>query len=106
MNKKLHINVSKPSQQQLNSLLELYQTGRYPDAEKLSLSITQEFPKHPFAWKVLGAVLKQMGKINESLVASQKSVQLDPQDAKPTTTWVSHSRTGRLEEAEASYRKR
>ena len=28
-------NFKKPSQEQLNSLLELYQTGKYPDAEKL-----------------------------------------------------------------------
>ena len=51
--KKIDVNFKKPSQQQLNSLLELYQTGRYVDAEKLSVSITEEFPKHPFAWKVL-----------------------------------------------------
>ena len=44
MNKKLHINVSKPSHEQLNTLLEFYQTGRYIDAEKLALSITKEFP--------------------------------------------------------------
>ena len=79
--KKIDVNFLEPSQEQLNSLLEHYQAGRYADAEKLSLSITQEFPKHQFAWKVLGATLKQMGKINESLVASQKSVQLDPKDA-------------------------
>ena len=54
-----NINFKKPPQQQLNSLLELYQTGRYVDAEKLSLSITEEFPKHPFAWKVLAVVLKK-----------------------------------------------
>ena len=48
-----------------------------------------EFPKHRFSWKVLAAALKQNGKINESLVASQKSVQLDPQDAEAITIWVS-----------------
>ena len=79
--KKISDNLLEPSQQQLNNLLKYYQTGRYIDAEKLSLSITQEFPKHQFAWKVLAAVLKQKGRINESLIVSQKSVQLDPQDA-------------------------
>ena len=74
------INFLEPPQEQLNSLLKYYQTGRYVDAEKLSVSITKEFPKHLFAWKVLGAALKQMGKINESLIASQKSVQLGPLD--------------------------
>ena len=79
--KKIHVNSLKPSEQQLNSLLKYYQAGQYDDAEKLSLSITQEFSEHPFSWKILGAVLKLKGKINESLVAFKKSVQLDPQEA-------------------------
>ena len=63
---KRNVHFSKPSQEQLNSLLEHYQAGRYKDAEKLSLSITQEFPEHQFGWKVLGAVLKELGTIYES----------------------------------------
>ena len=104
--KKIDVNFLEPSKQQLNSLLELYQTGRYEDAEKLSLSITQEFPKHQFAWKVLGAALKQIGKINESLVATQKSVQLEPQDAEAhNNLGVMLKELGRGDEAEASYTK-
>jgi predicted TPR repeat methyltransferase len=103
--KKIHKNFLEPSQQQLNSLLECYQAGRYVDAEKLSLSITEEFPKHQFAWKVLGAALKQMGRINESLIASQKSVQLDPQDAEAYyNLGVILQELGRLNEAEVSLR--
>jgi len=102
--KKIDVNFLKPSQEQLNSLLEHYQAGQYEDAEKLSLSITQEFPKHPFAWKALGIVFKQMGKINESLVASQKSVQLNPQDAEAHSNLGNTLKTlGRLEEAKKSY---
>jgi len=102
--KKIHANFLEPSQQQINSLLELYQTGKYTDTEKLSLSITEEFPKHPFAWKVLAAVLKQNGRISESLVASQKSVQLDPQDAEAHNNLGSILlELGRLDEAETSY---
>ena len=70
-----------PSQEQLDTLSGLYQTGRFADAEKLAASITNEFPQHQFAWKVLGAVLKQTGRVMESLTAMQKSVQLAPQDA-------------------------
>ena len=106
MNNKLHINVSKPSLEQLNSLLEFYQTRQYEDAEKLSLSITQEFPKHQFAWKVLGAILKQTGRISESLIVIQKSVQLDPQDAEAhNNLGIILKDSGRLDEAEASYNK-
>jgi len=103
--KKIYVNSLEPSKQQLNDLLEYYQAGRYADAEKLSLSITQEFPKHPFAWKALGIVYKQMGKINESLVASQKSVQLNPQDAEAhSNLGVLLKELGRLDDAEASLR--
>jgi tetratricopeptide (TPR) repeat protein len=104
--KKIDVNFLEPSQQQLDILLKYYQAGRYIDAEKLSLSITQEFPKHPFAWKVLAIVLKQNGRISESLVASQKSVQLDPQDAGAHLNFgVILQELGRLKEAEASYGK-
>ena len=103
--KKIDVNFKKPSQQQLNSLLELYQTGKYPDAEKLSVSITEEFPEHQFSWKVLGAILKQAGRISESLVVFQKSVQLDPQDAEAhNNLGVIMNELGRLEEAETSIR--
>ena len=100
------INFLEPPQEQLNSLLECYQTGRYVDAEKLSVSITEEFPKHPFSWKVLGAILKQTNRISESLVVCQKSVQLDPQDHEAhNNLGVIMNELGRLEEAELCYRK-
>ena len=79
--KKTNVNFKKPSQEQLNSLLKYYHAGQYVDAEKLSLSITKEFPEHLFAWKVLAVALKENGKINQSLVASQKSVQLSLHDS-------------------------
>ena len=94
-----------PPQAQLDSLLEYYQVGRYGDAEKLALSITQEFPEQSSGWKALGAVLKQTGRISESLASMHKSVQLAPEDAE------AHNNLGntlqeliRLDEAEASYR--
>ena len=103
--KKISTNLFEPSQQQLNNLLKCYQTGRYIDAEKLSLSITQEFPNHGFAWKVLSAALKQQGRTNESLIASQKSIQLNPQDAEAHyNLGITLQEQGRLKEAEANYR--
>ena len=100
------MNFSNPSEQQLNSLIKLYQNREYNDAEKLSLSITEEFPKHLFAWKVLGVILKQQGRISESLVVCQKSVQLDPQDAEAYyNLGVIFRELGKLEEAETSYKK-
>ena len=70
-----------PPEELLNSLLGHYQNMRFNDAEKLAVSITNEFPKHQFAWKVLGAVLNQLGRISESVVAQEKAVKLAPNDA-------------------------
>jgi len=95
-----------PSQAQLNSLLKHYQDGRFSDAEKLATTISQEFPKHQFSWKVLGAVLGATGKQSKALDANQKAVALSPQDAEARNNFgISLQKLGRLEDAEASYRK-
>ncbi len=102
--KKIHNNFLEPSQQQLISLLEHFKAGRYVDAEKLSISITKQFPKHQFAWKVLGAVLKQNGRINESLIASQKSLELNPKDAEANNNLgILLQDKGKFEESETKF---
>ena len=94
-----------PSKQQISRLLEYYEAGRHGDAEKLALSITEEFPEHQFAWKVLGALLGQTGRNAEALSANQKAVQLAPQDPTSRNNLGNVLRElDRLEEAEASYR--
>ena len=104
--KKNPTNFLEPSQQQLNDLIKYYQTKQYDNAEKLAVSITKEFPKHPFTWKVLAAALKQNGRIDESLVASQKSVELNPQDAEAYyNLGIVMQDLGKLDEAEAIYKK-
>ena len=94
-----------PSQSSLDNLLEHYQNGRYDEAEKLAMSMTRQFPKNQFGWKVLGAVLGQTGRSSEAIKAIQTAVTLSPQD---TETHYNLGNTfkelGRLEEAEASYK--
>ena len=91
-----------PSNQQLNSLLRQYESGNSVEAEKLARSLAEQFPNHQFAWKVLGAILKQTGRIDESLFASQKSVQLGPRDAEAHSNLGNVLRElGRLQEAKA-----
>jgi len=94
-----------PLQSELISLLEYYQNGRYEDAEKLALILTNKFRTHPFGWKVLGAVLNKTGRISEGLIACQKSVTLAPENAEAHyNLGVTLKELGRLEEAEKSYR--
>ena len=102
---KQSLETNNPSQQQLDSLLEHYHNGRLNDAEKLAISITNEFPKHQFAWKVLGAVFGAFGRNSEALDANQTAVTLSPQDAAAhNNLGITFQELGKLDEAESSYR--
>ena len=76
-----NLKTNNPSQQQLSSLLDYYQNGQFNDAEKLAITISKDFPNHPFSWKVLGAVLETTGRKSQALNANQTVVTLSPQDA-------------------------
>ena len=84
MNKQETVGSLSPSPQQLSSLLEHYQNGRLDDAENLAISITHDFPKHPFAWKVLGAVLTATGRTSEAADANETAVHYLLRMLKPT----------------------
>ena len=101
---KQDLKANNPSQELLNRLLGQYQNGRFNDAEKLAATIIKDFPNHPFSWKVLGAVLNQLGRISESVVAKEKAVKLTPNDAEAHSNLGNAlQELGRLDEAEASY---
>ena len=100
----MSLGIIVPSKAELRILLEHYQNGRFSNAEELAVSIVEKFPKHQFAWKVLGAVLKQTGRINESLLAKNKAVEIEPLDAEAHgNLGTTLQELGRLDEAEASY---
>ena len=104
INKEENVDSLSPSQQRLSNLLEHYQNGRYGDAEKLALSLTNDFPKHHFGWKVLGTLYGQSGRHSEAVNAYQTSAVLCPQDAEAhSNLGVTLKELGRLDEAEASY---
>ena len=70
-----------PSQEKINTLLKYYQNGQLSTAENLALSLTKEFPKHPFGWKVLGVILLDVDRKIEALSAIQRAIEIAPQDA-------------------------
>ena len=93
-----------PPQELLNSLLHHYEAGRFNEAEKLSVEITKDFPRHAFAWKVLGAVLGATGRKSEAIDANRTAVALAPKDAEAhSNLGTTLEELGRLDEAEASY---
>ena len=97
--------IQAPSLAQGQKLINHYQNGQYGDAETLAISITEQFPEHQFAWKILGAVSRQSGQMDDALIANRKAVALVPQDAEAhSNLGITLMELGRLEEAEASYR--
>ena len=95
-----------PSEDLINRLLQHYQNGRLRDAEKLAIEITREFPKHQFAWKVLGVLFEARGSKTEAVEANQTAVALSPQDAEAHNNLGNTLKElGRLKEAESSYNK-
>ena len=104
--------MTSPPKKLLNRLLRRYQfgrldqSGRFNDAEKLALEIIQDFPRHQFAWTILGAVLRETGRKSEALDANQVVVELLPQDAAAhSNLGITLKELGRLDEALASHNK-
>ena len=95
-----------PSDTEIDEVLKLYQKKEYDDVESQALSLTERFPEHPFAWRVLGALFKETGRLIESLNAIQRSVQLSPED---TVAHYNLANTlkelGQFENAIVSYKK-
>jgi len=95
-----------PSQLAMKAILEIFNMGRYGEAEAQLRELTQRYPLHGFGWKLLGPALNLQGRYSEALTAMQKAVELMPNDAE------AHSNLGkaladqrRLAEAEACYRR-
>jgi tetratricopeptide (TPR) repeat protein len=100
------VNRSSPPQSDIDRLTNYYQDGNYDDAETLAKSITEQFPKYPFGWKILGATLQKSGKISEALNAMQQSAALNSEDAEAyNNLGVTLQELSQFEEAEESYRK-
>lgn len=50
-------NGGSPSQSQISNLLGHYQAGRYGDAERLAISVTEQFPTYEAAKKLRASML-------------------------------------------------
>ena len=101
---KTNVNLTSPSQEILNNLLEHCQNQRFNEAEKLATSITKKFPKHQFTWKVLGIIFGELNKNSEAVKANQTAISLSPEDHEAhNNLGIAFKNLDRLEEAEKSY---
>ena len=94
-----------PSKEQLSKLLKLFHNKQYNDVEKLALVLTKNFPKHQFAWKILGITFQVTGRIEESLGTMQKLIDLEPNNPEiHNNLGISLHKLSRLDDAEKSFK--
>ena len=63
-----------PSHEEINRCLTLYHANQFGETEKIAAELATRFPVHQFSWKVLGAIVRQTGKLNEPLLPMRKAV--------------------------------
>ena len=95
-----------PKPEDVRDLVDLISRGRLAEGEALARSMTASFPQAAIGWKALGAVLRQLGRDRDALLAMQQAVLLSPCDAEAHSNLaVALADLGRLDEAVASCRK-
>ena len=96
--------IAQPSQTETSKLVELFNQNKNEELEQAARALLKKYPKHGFTWKVLGAVLQRLGKLDESLEAKKKSSQLLPQDAEAAYNLGNAlNEAGRFDDAKESY---
>ena len=94
-----------PTQQEMENLSNYCQNQNYKDAEILASSMTKNFPKDQFGWKMLAIIFQQTGRFIQALSANKKSVELKPEDFDAhNQLGVNFFVLGKLEQAEKSYK--
>lgn len=95
-----------PSGNDIATLTALFQSGHLDDAKSAAQALIAKYPKHGFAWKVLGVIHQDQGNHAESLSATKKAVALLPGDASVHNNLATALLgLGRTKEAEACIQK-
>ncbi|HTN94418.1 MAG TPA: tetratricopeptide repeat protein [Gallionella sp.] len=95
---------TQPPSAEMNALIVLYNERRYAEAESRTHTLLAQYPDAGLLWSILGASLQAQGK--DALAALQKTAQLMPDDAEAHyNLGFVLGRSGRLAEAEPSYRR-
>lgn len=95
-----------PNEFERAMLINLYAANRLAEAEALAQLLIEQFPKHGLAWKVLGAIYQQLGRLDDAFEPMKKAIKLAPLDYQAhNNLGVLLKDVGRLDDAIASYRR-
>jgi uncharacterized protein (TIGR02466 family) len=96
----------QPSQNEVQSLLNLFNAGQLPQAEHMAKTLIKVYPNALMLHNVLGVALERQGKFEEAAASYRKVIALDSNIAEiHFNLGVVLSNLGRIEEAVANYRK-
>jgi protein O-GlcNAc transferase len=73
-------NNTNPALDEMNALLALFNQRKLPEALAMASSMVQQYPKHGFAWKVLGAIYQNQGAMQHALDALKNAALFLPND--------------------------
>jgi protein O-GlcNAc transferase len=89
----------------VDGFMELYNRGRYGEAEAFARALIARFPGQGFGWKALGGALQKQERLEEALAAKLESVRLLPDDIEAyNNLGTAYIKLDRPEQAEAAYR--
>ncbi len=91
-------------QEQVNALINLYQSGQMTKTEQACRELLQPHPESLFVINMLGAALRGQGKLREAVKSYDKAIQLNPDYAQAYSNRGNAVRDlGQLEEAIENY---
>ena len=94
----------EPSPAEINTLVALYNAGRYAEAEGQARVLLEQHPDFGFGWKLLGSALQMQGK--NALTVLRKAAELMPNEADAHyNLGVALKSSGLPDAAAASYRR-
>lgn len=95
-----------PNAAMLNQLVNDFNHGLLAEAKELAIQLTQAFPKHGMAWKVLGVICHHEQDMEKASEALGTAAVLMPKDAEVHYNLANfYCDTGQLEVAKTSYQK-
>lgn len=69
-----------PSVDMLNQLMQCFNQGMQAEAQSLAIALTEDYPKHGMAWKILGVLHLQVGRLAQAETALKHAAELLPKD--------------------------
>ena len=96
----------EPSQDQVQSLINLYNQGQLAVVLEQAQALIEQYPGAFAVWNLLGAAAAQIGKLDQAILAFQKVISIKPDYAEAHLNMgIAFKEQGKLEEAIEAYNK-